>query len=160
MSLLRGIETRTTNAKEMIMFGRKISRTLAVAVGVGVLFCWTAAAKAAPFGVYYRSSNTAAWTLYATTSTQAAAQTTAAALTDLGYLSSIVDVAVSPPVSSVTVVLGSDGGYGDSGWWSSSWWSAAHSSWAHSGSHGHHHHGHHHHHAHHHHGKHHGKHHK
>src|SRR5271166_4018166 len=88
---------------------------LAIVAGTG-LFCWAASASAAPFSVYYRSNATGPWTFYAGKDSRAAAQTSAAELKELGYLTEIISDAAPPPATvnytapaSATVVNGASG---------------------------------------------------
>lgn len=98
------------------------TQILAVAAGMGVLLTWAApAASGAPFAVYYRSSAVVPWTFYVGTDTKAVAQVTATELTELGYLTQIINdaepvvrgVIVAP--GSTTIVNGVVGGYGRGG---------------------------------------------
>jgi len=120
---------------------------LAIVAGTG-LFCWAASASAAPFSVYYRSSAAGPWTFYAGKDTKAAAQTTAAELKELGYLTEIISDAAPPPATvnvtapaSATIVNGVSGaGTGGTGYVGSSYaggagYSGSSSSlWSHAGS--------------------------
>jgi Domain of Unknown Function (DUF1080) len=69
----------------------------------------TSNASAAPFAVYYRSSATGPWLFYVGKDTKAAAQATAAELTDLGYLTKIMnDAELAAPEGWIPLFNGKD----------------------------------------------------
>src|SRR5207237_4058432 len=72
---------------------------LAVAAGIGLAFCLTAPALAAPFNVYYRPGASRPWTFYAGKADKAAADATAAQLKELGYHAEVIVDGHAPPAT-------------------------------------------------------------